>query len=79
MYRLRFIAAGGVTLLQHGNGIAAREKGCVPLPLRRAPVLRLPGERDSGFKRYIGVILAQRENSLAEIEIAPSAMPQMNR
>lgn len=64
-------AAGGVMVLQYGDGIAAREKGFVPLPLRRAPVLRLSGERDGGFKRYIGVILAQRENSLAEIEIAP--------
>lgn len=72
-------AAGGVVLLQYGDGVAAREKGFVPLPLRRAPVLRLSGERDGGFKRYIGVILAQRENSLAEIEIAPSAIPQMNR
>lgn len=71
MYRLRFTCSRGSSVLQHGNGYRAHEKGFVPLPLRRAPVLRLSGERDGGFKRYIGVILAQRENSLAEIEIAP--------
>ena len=64
-------AAGGVVLLQYGDGIAAREKRFVPLPLRRAPVLRLSCKRDGGFERDVCMILAQRENGLAEIEVAP--------
>ena len=64
-------AAGGVMLLQYGDGVAARDERVVPLPLRCAPMLGLSRKRDGGFERNIGMTLAQREDGLAEIEIAP--------